>query len=352
MNVHKSFIKLVDSLKDAEANLERVRKEYADEPELLQFYEPSAKFLVDCASKQLKELTYSYMVDANVYDADVIIKLKGEGFEEGRAPLGAVGAFIKNLTSANQHAVILFEKIKYEGKRITRRIKELADLDLIATAPGSLQLVLRRPPAERYVMHGEEKQDQMSEESYLLNAVESARENAERAVEGIKLLSRAIVAANDEDEYKELYAEVKEPKDMLKLLYYAREIAPPQSSEINEVVITSVFVKNEKLKTVSLNSETRQKILERSKLLIKEGYHITGGGIVREVDFDKMSFRMNSLNTGSETFDVIECKASKKYFNEHNLEGIGNKAIKLSGLLIYTTKGEPDYIKVDDITVV
>ena len=64
----------------------------------------------------------------------------------------------------------MLENVKYEGRRITKRIKELSEFNLVATAPGSLQLVLKKPSLNKFILSCDyEKQEEISEESYIID---------------------------------------------------------------------------------------------------------------------------------------------------------------------------------------
>ena len=61
MNLIENLSEQLSTLAEAEQNLIRIRTEYANEPDLLSFYEPSAQFMVDSIKNQLNLCMASFI---------------------------------------------------------------------------------------------------------------------------------------------------------------------------------------------------------------------------------------------------------------------------------------------------
>lgn len=348
MNYIAEITETMNHLKAAEESIERLKEDYKDNPMLLSFYMPSSEKLVEMLKIRLNSLMQEYLGGTSV-NPDIWIRLQGKVFDNGRAPLGVVGTFIKKLVTANQHAVALLEQVKYEGIRINKKIKELAELDLVVTAPGSLKLGIKKPELNKFYNCEVEGENGNIDENMILNCIEEATKESEKGIEGLQLLSRAIIAASDEEELKVLSEDVKDSKNLLKLLHYAREIAPTQSSQIESITFSGVLSPKSGYREVVVSKETRVKLRDMSNNLLGNDKYIEGIGTVRALDFDKLTFRIDSLKFDKVILDNIECKVNEKEFSEEDIEKIANKQIRLSGILVYSSTGTAKWLEVDKI---
>lgn len=348
MNYYEEISENLKHIKQVEKSIEQLKETYKDNPMLLEFYMPSTQELLESLKFKLNTLMQEYIGGVTA-TPDIWIRLQGKVFDNGRAPLGVVAAFINKLVRANQHAVALLEQVKYEGVRINNKIKELAELDLVATAPGSLKLGIKKSSIEKFYKYESDAQEMIKDENYILQCVEEANRNSYKAIEGLQLLTRAIIATTDEEELTALSQEIQDPKNLLKLFYYAREITPTKASEIENITFSGVTYNNTNYKEVVISKETRANIKAISQKLLGQDKYIEGIGTVRALDLDKFTFRIDSLRFDKTYLENVECKLNEKEFSEHDLEGIANKQIRLLGILSYSNKGLPKNLEVDKI---
>jgi len=341
-----------EHLKLAQESLNNIRMAYKDSPDMLMIYEPSAKSLVNEYKKTISEYVNSEVLQDDLSNqVDLWIRLQGKEFKDGRAPLGVVGTFLQKLVTANQHAITLLEQTKYQGGRFSKKIKELAEFDLIITAPGSLKLGLKKPDPIKFLEYEQDCQidGQLMQLESAVECLRIAQIESEKSIEGIDLLARAMVAADDKIEFEKLKNDVNGLENMLKLLYYAREITPTQGSSIEQISIYGNKKINNANKKINITKETRLKLKELSANLIENESYIDASGTVRELDLDKLTFRIHNVKINNQKYNQIDCKINKDDFTEVQLENIINRQIKLTGILVLTTKGEIKTLKVDKI---
>ena len=108
---------LLSMLEDAQRDLERVRKMYEDEPDLLALYEPSASYLVE-ATRQKVRARLSEIVP--VCEADVWIILEGSELNGRNIPIGMVGRFLKAV-HCYKHAASILAKWPMKGEGLVKR---------------------------------------------------------------------------------------------------------------------------------------------------------------------------------------------------------------------------------------
>lgn len=348
MDYYKEIQENLEHINAVKDSIKQLKEKYKDNPDIQKFYMPSMEQLLEGLKLNLNQLLQQYIGGSNT-DPDIWIRLQGNAFQNGRAPLGVVAAFMNKLVRANQHAVALLEQVKYEGVRINNKIKELAELDLVATAPGSLKLGIKKSPVEKFYNYERDEQEVIQDESYILKCMEDANRDADKALEGLQLLIRAIMATNDEKELESLSEEIKNPKDLLKLFYYASEIAPTKNSEINSITFYGGTYNDMSFEQVVISKETRIKLQSVTQTLLGKDKYIEGIGTVRALDLDRFTFRIDSLRFEKSVLENVDCKLNEKEFSEQDIEGIANKQIKLSGILSYSNKGVPKSLEVDKI---
>ena len=336
----------ISQLKNAEDNIKRIHDSYKDEPFLLQMYEPSAVYLVNNLKNELRGFMDNEIIFVDEEEPDIWIRLKGERFKNGRAPLGVVGSFFQKLQSANQHSLAILGKVKHEGIRITKETKNLAEIDFAVAAPGSLKLGFKRPSPKKYL----EKFDdfQLIDIDKYIKALEEAEEKSNLSIEGINLLARAIVAAEDEEEFEKLKLEINNMENLVKLLFYAREITPASNSPIESMEISGSKLNHSK-GIIPITKHTRLKLREKANNLIKNESYIQATGIVREIDLDNYRFRIHNVTTDEKEYEQIECRVQRDEYTEEELQKILNKSIKISGILVLSEKGEVRWINIDRI---
>ena len=235
----------LELLCDARANLERLKEEFHDKPELLAFYEPSAVYLVEQVARSVRESLESLLLPV---DVDVWVELRGKAFDQGQGPAGVVGQFLRNLTVATKHALSILEGRDHGRGRFPRVVENLADFDVVAVATGSMRFGLRRPnplsaglvpipkidPAE-ITFQGVPEFD-LAEEFRLKMA--EAYQQTERAVKSFDLLMRVVASADDDSEFLALREELS-VKELIGLLEHGRRITPSAASAIEQVQLSS-----------------------------------------------------------------------------------------------------------------
>lgn len=334
-------------LKDVQESIDDFNKNY-DNDILRKIYMPSQEYLVSKLKQRIGFLLTEYIGGTDP-DPDLWIRLQGPNFKEGRAPLSIVSSFIKKLILANQHAVTLLEEVKYDGKRINKKIKHLAELDLVATAPGSLKLGIKRPSIKYFVEVENPAQERIEAGAEIDKKLQDAEQDSERSIEGLKLLARAVMAAEYPEELNKLSAEIKDKKNVLKLLYYAREITPAQSSEIESVSFSGNFIKEYHTQEIVATKATRISLREISNKIIEHEKYVDGYGTIREIDLDKMSFRVGNLRFEDGEYDNIDCSLDREEFKEQDLVQLADKEIRLTGILIFSDTGDIKEFEVDKI---
>ena len=335
-------------LKNAQDSLHNIHIKYSDNQAMLNLYEPSIKYLVECLHQDLSELIDEYVGSCN-YEPDVWVHIQGSVFKDGSAPLSLVSSFIKKLVTANQHAVTLLKDVAFSGIRINKQIKRLAELDLVTTAPGSLRLGIKKPSLDYFLELDDSSQTRIDEAEQKERMLEKAVQESSVSLSGLKLLLKAITATNDPGMLKSLTAEINDPKGVLKLLFYARDLAPSQSSKIDTITFTGKLVEDIGISETVATKETRNRIRETSRRIITTEQYIDGIGTVREVDLDKMSFRLMNLSFEDRTYSNVECIISQNAYGEADLQEIAGREIRIAGILTYSDTGEVKSLEVDTI---
>lgn len=338
--------KAILQLRDAEENLKRIEETYKDEPFLLKLYQPSAVYLVAQLKNELRSYIDKDIIFVDEEEPDIWIRLQGEQFKNGRAPLGVVGSFFQKLQSANQHALMILGKVKQNGLRINKETKNLAEIDFAVAAPGSLRLGFKKPSPRKYL----DKLDdtQLINIDEFINKLNEAEEKSNLSIEAINLLAKAIAAAEDENEFQSLKNEINDMENLLKLLFYAREITPVYNSPIESIEISGAKLKY-KDKIIPITKQTRIKLKEKATNLIENQTYIEATGVVREIDLDNYRFRIHNVATDDKIYEQIECRVLREDYKECELQQILNKNIKISGILVLSQKGEVRWINVDRI---
>lgn len=334
----------INQLQAAEENLNRIRETYKEEPFLLEIYENTALHLVDNLKTEFKTYMDREIIFVDQEEPDIWFRLKGSAFENGRAPLGVVGNFLQKLQTSNQHALAILGKIKYNGLRMSKEVRNLVEMDFVAATPGSLRLGLKRPSVKRYLQNiGNEQLIDIEDFEEL---IKNAKEKSNLPLEGIDLLVKAISAAEDDEKFEKLKVELNDMESLLKLLFYAREITPASNSQIDAIEITGINISKGK-SIVPVTKNTRMRLKERANALIKNETYIQATGVVRELDLESYKFRIHNVSLCEKYYDQIECRVSKEEYSEEDLQNILSRNIKVSGIMIFSEKGEVKWINID-----
>jgi hypothetical protein len=217
---------------DAQNDLKRIQGLFVDQKELLAIYEPGIRKLVSCIAEEIRLVMTEIIISEQV---DVWVNLEGPNIDGTRIPIGLLGRFLEKLSVSNKHAVNIAENAAHEGRRFHKTITDLAEFSLVSTVSGSVKIGLRKPPISKFLP----KQDVIGEPELFIEGMddvfESARNETNKAMEGLRLLMRAIQSAQDDDELHLLREEVGQ-KNLLKLPYYAQDVSPAPRGWFDKVV--------------------------------------------------------------------------------------------------------------------
>lgn len=133
----------------------------------------------------------------------------------------------------------------YAAAIITRKFKDkLGDIsnifpsfDLVKTTEGSLKLGLKSAPF--YLENEDWKQASLfepDEKQQEINQLKNFADSTSVTLDAFKLITKTLAAANDNDEMDELKRDFDE-KEVIKLNYFAKELALSNRSGMDEVFL-------------------------------------------------------------------------------------------------------------------
>ncbi len=340
---------LMENLKKAKSNLERLRNLYKDNSDLLNIYEPSAKYLVDKLELQLSEALKEELscdlvpVDKGI---DLWIRIDGEEFHNGKGPIGLVGNFLNKLNNASRQAVNIIAKSR--NINLKESLYDFSgSFDLASTATGSLKLGLKKPDIKI-------KPEDPQLDLFMENIVdpwdrfkESAVQN-EIAIESMSLLLSVIALAENEDMFEELKKKYAE-KDVLKIIHYAKEVIPSAQSNIDTISfeIENLDVKQRRIDTTK---ETRKLLTKQAKKLVPNKEYITGTGKVRGIDLDDKSIIVRPLVYDDIKHNEIRCC----FINDTediNLEDYLKRKVEIKGFIVYSSNNRLLRLEIEEISI-
>ncbi|MCA1295405.1 hypothetical protein LBW89_20570 [Paenibacillus sp. alder61] len=337
----------IEKLKEAQKNLERIRSTYKDNSELLNIYEPSAKYLVDSMKDRLNELL-NEEVDLKLSqpdkDVDLWIRINGEDFQSGKGPIGLVGNFLSKLSNANRQSLNLIAKARnIDIKSITNEFP--LSFDLTTTATGSLKLGLKSPNLKVDI-----DDEQLDMFSYNKDPWEKLRELAtqnEMAVESMQLLLSALASAEDEEILSGLVEKYNE-RDVLKIIHYAKQVTPSSQSNIDAISFEGNSV-TFRQRIVNTTKHTRKQLSKQAKKLVNKEF-VHGKGKVRGVDLDDKSLIIRPFVFEDVKHDEIRCYLLNDD-GEQSLERFLKKRVKVSGFVVYSSNNKLLRLEAEEITV-
>lgn len=334
------IIEALNDLKEAKEYLKSIQEEFKDDPELLGFYEPSAKEIVRQYEARLKyaleqEAGFDLQFDQKTKDVEMWIRLQGEKFNQGMGPIDAVGTFLHKLNQASHKVIKLLQG---DNTRFAPSF-----FNLVATAEGSLKLGISRSN-----LH-EESNGQLHigvedpwEEFKIIN------QQNEKAIKSLQLLIRALDIEN-ENSMNELQMELQNQNDLLKLLHYAKEITPSIRSSIEQISFEGPAVPKEE-KVIVVNKQTRKLLSERSKGLKKDMQYVEGRALIRQQDMDAQILTARPLVLDdNKQYSEVRCVFSSQYASE--LQNLLGKFVTVSGFLIFGANNQPLRLEIDEITI-
>ncbi|MDU0332644.1 hypothetical protein RW092_20960 [Paenibacillus sp. 3LSP] len=337
----------IEKLKEAQRHLERIRSTYKDNSELLNFYEPSAKYLVDSLKERLNELL-AEEVDLKLSqpdkDVDLWIRINGEDFKSGKGPIGLVGNFLSKLSNASRQSLTLIAKARnIDLKSFTNEFP--LSFDLATTATGSLKLGLKSPDIKV-----DSDDEQLDIFSYNKDPWEKLRELAiqnEMAVESMQLILSALASAEDEEIFNELVKKYDE-RDILKIIHYAMQVTPSSHSNIEQISFEGNNIIFQQ-RTVTTTKHTRKQLSKQAKKLVNKEF-VRGKGKVRGIDLDDKSLIIRPFVYEGVKHDEVRCYLLNND-GEQSLERFLKKRVKVSGYVVYSSNNKLLRLEAEEITV-
>ncbi|ETT31670.1 hypothetical protein C161_26935 [Paenibacillus sp. FSL R5-192] len=340
----------VKKLNLAKDNLERIQKEYADQPELLSFYEPSASFMVKSLKKQLSESLVHETGHGLVLDDDIDlwVRIEGEEFHGGKGPIGVIGSFLNKLNNANKFAASVVSRMK----NFTEEMLEIdGTFDLAATASGSLKLGLKRH--ELSIVNDEQIKFNFSEEhDSEPDNWEILKRGAKREEvfnDSINLVLAAIASAEDEDTFEKL-SESYDRKDILKVIHFAKDLLPSSQSNIEAISFEIEHLQFPK-KIIRTNKETRKLLSSRAKKLIPDKEFIKGKGMIRALDLDEKTITIRPLKYEDNIHEEVKCIFTKG-IDLNDLQLLIDKPINLEGFLVFSSNNHLLRLEIEEFELV
>ncbi|WP_100488598.1 hypothetical protein [Sporolactobacillus pectinivorans] len=344
INYSDEIMTTIDQLGIAKKQLKQLQEELKSEPSLSALYAPSAEKLVSDLNNRLQELITKQTGSVNEYaneNVDIWIRIKGKGFNRGKGPIGQIGNFLNRLNIANAHAVGLLEK-KLKNKLINVN-DLLPSFDLVKTSKGSLKLGLK-PSLDLQTIIDKQMSFFDDKEQNGFDQLKKIDEASNIALDSFKLLTKALAASNDNTEMDDLKRNFDE-KDVIKLLYYVRELAPSNRSDMDEISFESPFFGKS---AIIADRGTRKLLSERAKSLVQTTDFIEGKAAIREIDLDNKTVTARPLSFNNTEIDDIKLKFPDNVSGD-KLMDIVSKIVYVSGFLNFNFKGEPIDLAVEDI---
>lgn len=338
----------LEDLQEARENITRIQTEYRDEPDILNFYLPSAKYMAEQLENHLKYLVEQETgktIDTKVEIADIWVRLEGKLFKDGKGPIGIIGSYLQKLNIANKHAVSLISDTKDKFHEVKGLLGELASFDLVATEKGSLKLGLKRTSLIE-VLEGYQEQADIFQQNH--DIINNHHELENIAKEGIKLLAKTVASVNNEEIFNELKNEYNE-NEIKKLIHYAKELVPSSRSPFDNISFEGDLGLPEK--SIQMNKITRKNLIDKEKSLRQDNQYVNGTGWVRAVDLDERTLVIRPFHFKKGNIDEINCKFKNTDVTSNYILSLLNKFVSLSGFLYFKSSDIPSKIDIDELTI-
>lgn len=348
--IPKSLIEAIESLRDAQAHYNRIKEQYKEEPILKEFYLYSAEVLIGYLQDHIKYLNEVELGIIN-YDTkvneipEVWIRLEGEGFK-GKAPIGVLGNFLQKLNLANKVALKMIGKINDIEEEVKEALNKFSTFDLVTTASGSMKLGLKR--TEYATDFQEEQLDLFYDEGFYDSVPINIDDFKHLPLDALKLMNKTIVATDKPEvlqELKDTYDEI----ELQKLFHHTKEILPSTRSEFYSLSL--IFEDKEEDEISIATKETRRKMLEIEKSLLKEAQIIESKGLVRAIDLDKNELILRPFKFENHNLDEISCQITEGLIKEDKLESVVsiNSIISFRGIIYFNSEEIPTKIKIEEL---
>lgn len=335
----------LDDLNEARENVTRIKTEYKDEQDLLNFYLPSAEYMVEQLETHLRYLVEQETRKTQSEIADIWVRLDGKLFKDGKGPIGIIGSYLQKLNTANKHAVSLISETKNKFNEVKGLLGEIASFDLVATEKGSLKLGLKSTNIAEILEEYQVQTDLFQQdEDYSKELIELEG----IAKGGFKLLAKTVASVNNEELFNELKKEYNE-NEIKKLIHYAKELVPSSRSPFDNISFEGDLGLSES--RIQLNKVTRKNLIDIEKSLRPDTQYISGTGWVRAVDLDEKTLVIRPFHFKKGNIDEINCKFINTDVTSNYVLSLLNKFVSLSGFLYFKNREIPSKIDIDELTI-
>lgn len=310
--------------------LEELKQEFEGEPMLYKIYSQSISYELGLLADKVREAFAA--VDTRT---DIWISLKGEAFGAGSGPVDIVVNFLNNFRIAAKHTASALMGVAHTGGRFLREIEAATTFDIVATAPGSLQIGLARPQLNIETPPSLE----LFELTYMSETILKAQEQSELGIKAIQSLLLALEASESENALNTLRHELGD-HGTLRVIYHARSLFARGIDQIE-------FSGNVLGRSSSYSSQTRDKLKALGESLVEAERYVSGVGIVRMLDLDRKSLRLEF--TRIESLPGLDTMNAEYDVELEPIAPVMGQAVTFSGSLAFDQRGIPQRLKLDSL---
>lgn len=347
------FAKIQEAINDAQQAkeyLNTVRKQFSDDPLLLQLYEPTAKEVYKAYLNQLMDiLSQEFQINLTEEpeeEVDCWVRIQGPFFENGKAPVNIIGAYLKKIHTATNHAT----KLLYKKEGVTLNIPDpFAEpvLDINALKAGSLKIGL--------IWSILPKKEAINQQTIFFpntdpfEIMKNVSLAKSFAIQGFGLLLKVIKSVEDFYLFDELTKEF-DTKDIMRLIHFAKELTPSRRSFIESINFEPKNIA-QPLTTVKATLKTRKVLSVREKDLKKDIIYVEGTGVIRAVDLDYLLLAVRPFNAGKIVLDSIDCQINFD-LDDKILATYLDQPANISGFLVYGANNKLLRLEIEDINII
>jgi hypothetical protein len=312
--------------------LEQLREEFAAEPQLYDVYSQSLTHELQL----LRERALSILMEADAR-ADLWIRLQGEDFGAGAGPVDIVAGFLTNLKVAAKHAAAALLGVSHSGGRFLKEIEAAVAFDFVATAPGSLKIGLARASAHRSDVPHE---DLLGPGAVVDAIIQADDERGALGIRAVKTLMQALDSADDPEALAALRKEVGD-HGALRVMYHARTLFTRGVDvlEVHGRVLP---------RGGSYQARVKERLRAIGEELVLTERYITGVGVVRMLDLDRRTVRLEHVK-GDSIADASTVNAEFDDAITGPIAPFMGSLVTFSGLLTFDVMGSPQRIQLDSI---
>ena len=331
----------IQNLKEAKNYLNNIRQQFAHEPDLIKFYEPTAIEMVrlheESLSGYVEQETGSRLLTTDKH-VDVWVHFEGKRFFDGKGPIGPVGVYLQKLNAACQHVISLLS----EGEEKGRQCFNIPVFDLVQTAPGSLKLGLRQSE-----LTSSDPSLPLFDEDAWERLKEVARLR-EKSIRAFSLILKAMSLVNRASEFEDLKQELKDDIRVAKLLHYTKDLAPTNQSVIDR--ISFEYDSDGKTASVSIDKGTRKTLAYYADLLKQGSEFVKARGVIRAQDLDNRRLISRPLQLSDTLVEQLECRLPLS-ISINDIPNYLNRFVAMTGFLEKSTEGSPIRLNVEEIVI-